>query len=597
MNKIGVIISRVSSGATVLYSSEAAKEWEQEALDTRNCLKCIPTDDIPMVELENTFFDFVTYGTNVAFINLNKYISGRGEDLLSAMIVVPGYVDITGNELQNVIVKTKEIISEAQINNCKLSELFCVDYAAKDVCGVSQPSADMYSDSCYAFRYYGEGQKYSLEDILGNLFQPYYSSYKAVFLIDHESLILPNEDVENITKEDLIKAVVLQYPEHLPNAIEIWVNEHRFTNSLSFVKGETVHIEIRKKGFEPEYRTMDLEDDITPIDIDNIDWKKILRRQWFHVQDKETKKKLPSAKVFINEKEVNDFNKFTESELKSAKIKVLCDDYKETSFKPINLIDLNSLGLSIEKVPKTLEYSIKKGSELKNQDKLKIRIENTKFCETESPLKGYKCVGHGELEYISHKKHKPLEWAVLVITLLFALNGLLALFNRHYAINAKSDASNFSDTVAENDATRSDTTKTDTIDVQKNMIKYLQTHNTWKRNEMEKVDPSFVKLYDYVNNRDYNNIKEYWDSLLKKGKDISYWEQLMIALKKTRPSKTKYSNDGSITISSYIKKILSDSYEEESELPKNPPKVSNPKGPQTGRKHTLSDNISEFSGD
>ena len=46
MNKIGIIVSRVSSGAEILFSSEAAKQWQNEALDTRNYLKCIDIEKI-----------------------------------------------------------------------------------------------------------------------------------------------------------------------------------------------------------------------------------------------------------------------------------------------------------------------------------------------------------------------------------------------------------------------------------------------------------------------------------------------------------------------------------------------------------------------
>ena len=77
MNKIGIIVSRVSSGAEILFSSEAAKQWQNEALDTRNYLKCIDIEKISEDKFDSTFFDFVTFGKDVAFICTNKYISGR----------------------------------------------------------------------------------------------------------------------------------------------------------------------------------------------------------------------------------------------------------------------------------------------------------------------------------------------------------------------------------------------------------------------------------------------------------------------------------------------------------------------------------------
>ncbi len=58
MNKIGIIVSRVSSGAEILFSSEAAKQWQNEALDTRNYLKCIDIEKISEDKFDSIFFRF-----------------------------------------------------------------------------------------------------------------------------------------------------------------------------------------------------------------------------------------------------------------------------------------------------------------------------------------------------------------------------------------------------------------------------------------------------------------------------------------------------------------------------------------------------------
>lgn len=55
MNKIGIIVSRVSSGAEILFSSEAAKQWQNEALDTRNYLKCIDIEKISEDKFDSIF--------------------------------------------------------------------------------------------------------------------------------------------------------------------------------------------------------------------------------------------------------------------------------------------------------------------------------------------------------------------------------------------------------------------------------------------------------------------------------------------------------------------------------------------------------------
>ena len=229
MNKIGIIVSRVSSGAEILFSSEAAKQWQNEALDTRNYLKCIDIEKISEDKFDSIFFDFVTFGKDVAFICTNKYISGRDSDLISAMIVVPGFVDINGKELADILRETKDILQETKRDDQRLEQICSIDYGSKQVQNHSVPSIDPNSEGQYAYRYYGSGTPFSLTEILGSIFQNYYCNYKAVLLIDAESGISPKEGLKDLTESDFKNSCILEYPKSVSSDITMKVNGKLFT--------------------------------------------------------------------------------------------------------------------------------------------------------------------------------------------------------------------------------------------------------------------------------------------------------------------------------------------------------------------------------
>lgn len=495
--KIELIVSRVSSGAQVLFCSEPASKWEQEALDTRNYLKCINIDSIPNDKLNTTFFDFICLGKNVAFICLNKYISGRESDLISAMIIVPGDVDIPGNKLVDLINSTKEELSATKRDDGKLKELYAHNYEKKEKPNLSLPSVQ---DGRYGYRYYGRGTSYSLSEIVGNLFQSYYSKFKAVFLIDKESDVATVDGVKNLTNSEFQESVILQYPSDAKRlGYELSINEEPFEEDYISEKGTTVMVTIKRHGFESVQFSLELRTTIA-LDLSEIEWEIKPLKSWFRIFESgdPNERELAGAIVYINEKVVDNRAKFKESDLMHAEINASCPDFDDRKLQDINIVQYvttnRKVGIALRRQPKTLTYLITdvNGCNVE-EEKIKFCFENTNHNPEESPLKYYEIIGESPKDtyYLKCRRFKKYEKVLIVVLFLFAAYGVYSgISNIVECFNQERSQVDTSE-VDENGVSKVKK------DVLADVIDYLDNHEKWERSEMEEY--SLLKgLFDNI---------------------------------------------------------------------------------------------------
>ena len=570
MNKIGIIVSRVSSGAEILFSSEAAKQWQNEALDTRNYLKCIDIKKISEDKFDSTFFDFVTFGKDVAFICTNKYISGRDSDLISAMIVVPGFVDINGKKLADILRETKDILQETKRDDQKLEQICSIDYGPKLVQNHSVPSIDPNSEGQYAYRYYGSGTPFSLPEILGSIFQNYYCNYKAVLLIDAESGISPKEGLKNLTDSDLKNFCILEYPKSVSSDITMKVNGELFTQSLLFDEGQQITLDISKKGCWPIQKEIIFDQSVKTINLANLEWEVKVNLRWFKVYDKadpDTQIPSSSVKITINDKEVDRdrdrYNRFNIHELTSAIIVVDVMGFEEARFK-LNLLEAKQLPilLPLKKLPEKYNYLISEGCKVPNET-ISFSFEATHYNENKSPLAGYK------IDHFSNSKNayilvkKGYGWKKLTIGLvvfLFACIGIMSscawlyhrIFQKERSTKTESEILCERTDVVDQEEHSDNPERNDEAILQKN-IEYLQTHTKWNITEMENISNDLKDLYNDVNHKKFSKIKSTWKEMLSNAGDSNY-KLLQLAESKSEDGQGQYSTDGTITIDDYINK-------------------------------------------
>ena len=532
MNRIGIIVSRVSSGAEILFSSETAKKWQNEALDTRNYLKCIDVEKILEDKFDSTFLDFVTFGSDVAFICTNKYISGRDSDLISAMIVVPGSVDITGKELMDILHTTKEILLKTRRDDQKLKEICSVDYGVKHVLNHSVPSIAPNSDGQYAYRYYGSNTPFSLSEILGSIFQKYYCDYKAVFLMDAESRISPKEGLIDLTRSDLKNSCVLEYPTSVPSDIRIEVNGRPFTQRQLFDEGQEVTLKFSRKDCRSIKKKVKLTQSINAINLADLNWYFKVDLSWFKVYDEakpNTEISYSSIRITINDKEVggDKYDYFNTDDLTRAKIVIKVQGFKKVSFERDLLNSSRPIPVSLTEQSSIVRRKVDDSSK---RDDVLVLV----------------------------KKHEWNKIIIGLVVLLFACIGLISSGVRvhQWIFQEKETKGHPTDSVGTNTTSTHGVDDTiegmeDLTDAERN---YLDTVVVWKKEEMADISKRLEELYDDVNFGRFTQIRNKWKQILSSVNNEVYNELVNIADCRQDDRDNPYSpdSDGTINVKRYV---------------------------------------------
>ena len=483
------------------------------------------------------------------------------------MIVVPGFVDIIGKELADILRKTKDILQETKRDDQKLEQICSFDYGSKQVQNHSVPSIDPNSEGQYAYRYYGSGTPYSLPEILGSIFQKYYCNYKAVLLIDAESGISPKEGLKDLTESDFKNSCILEYPTSVPSDIAMKVNGKLFTQSLLFDEGQQIILDISREGCWPIKEKIILDQPVKTISLANLEWDVKVDLTWFQVCDKAAPNaKIPSSsvKITINDKEVDreGYNRFNIHELTSAIIVVDVTGFEEARFKPLNLLKVKRpITLPLKKLPKKYNYLIFEGCKVPNEA-ISFSFEATHYNENKSPIAGYK------IDHFSNSKKAFIlvkngyGWKKIAIGLvvsLFACIGIISscswlyheIFPKESSTKTESEVLSEETNVVYQEE-RSDTPeRNDKAILQKN-IEYLQTHSIWKIAEMKNISNDLEDLYNDVNQKNFLNIKGKWKEMLSNVGNSSCNKLLELAKSKSKNGVGTYSTDGTIILDNYI---------------------------------------------
>lgn len=557
-NKLGLKIVQVSQGYKDLFEINDDKVWTKNVRDIRNDLKNIDNLDGSSAVLMLTSID------SGHILTIALIIEGRTTDFISAWIYIPASIDITGKELVEIVDAVKKEILLNELNDEKLSQLFSKEYK-------SAPAAKITSKSTrekFAFRYYGQGAKYTLCELLNDIYQPYYRNYKSIFLLDKSSNLKFNQG-DNLTDEKVSPMVYVKSPNHV-NSFTPYFNGQPFERPMFAVEGDMIQIEWRRNEYESISTDTTVRKDISFSYPTPDQYIKILPYNYITVLDEENQD-INEYELFVAKRKIN---KNTNIRINEANIKNISVEIRAEGFEPeTNQYDLTK-SVQIKLIKKTYKYDLRIPTitTINNERFLTITIS----CHRElkkSPIKGYdtknSSITPNSTNYL---KFKPFTRKFWIISLIYSIIVLLLGIWGGYALNdfigSKVDNQEVSKLPKENADLKSRTkehekhnyTYTPKGETDNNeaysieaVISYLDSNNKWNRTEMEK----FVEiqgLWDALNHYNLNKILQYEKNL----KDSKTFKELVNAIKTNEKHFSgTYCNesDTNITIDKYINKL------------------------------------------
>lgn len=607
--KIGLIIGVISAGERKVYLSESAKKWERYYMDPRSYLKKVTNND------NSTFVDFICYGDDVALYYINKSIDGRPGDAVFGMITIPSNISISGEKLEDIINQTREELAKTEYDSSKLDELYSTPY---DIRAEIKSCTNSIENERFAVQKYGQNTDFHLYELLDkNLFSTCYNSFKAVFLINEDDKIIPNEDVEEINQELIDSFSVLKYPKGYEH--ELLIKNTPFTSDYQTKYGSVIEVDVRRKGYISERISVIIDSQTVNIEkqLRQIQWEILVKKTWFKFIDAETNDRITNFSIKINDIEILENTPISESTLRNAKVYVKAPGYNDFNFSYMEAARAwQTKGFDItlcklKRAPKTYEYYI-----IDNEYNIHFNIEGAHFDARKSPLSMYevskiKSTKEGEEIYLiksSRFKKKEICIAIGVVFILFSLGVLCGykindnknpkiveneinkavsdavenvvsyiadkrfneLAKKYQILNNNSDYNSFVNEYRKlinkgtdngNDNNNNSGDKSSTQDSSPTLsIATLLDKSTWQENEFSQVN--YSHLYNALNNYQYAEIIQIYEELINSGigkQEGSTYQSWNKVVKTCRDNPTQlngpYSRTGQINLSNWINKV------------------------------------------
>lgn len=527
MNKLGFAIKFASQGAGNAIECNKG-QWTNKVVDIREYLKLFNglqgTDNI---------VTFMSFDEGGCFLTQLRAISGRVGDFLSGWIYIPNTIEASGEEIMSAYNYVRNILSQSNLSDLKddIESFFSKEYSSKEVATQYVASRGQ----LYGVRFLGH---YTLKEIVGeHRYQPYYSNYKAVFLLNKEDKVtITKESVSNfrnLTDKDIVETSILVPPTNaslqaLGRGTKIHAADGSdFNQPLLVNVGSKATLVLSRIGFENIKFEVNVTSERQVVDLTNVNktWMKKISASMFTVRNSKQEKIETGVRISVNDTDIT-FQEIlvSEEDCRQALVKVSASGY-ETSEQKQNLLNGNCEIVLNRKV-KSFQATV----ELANGTSAEMTIKSEDLPSTnESPLKGY------DYDQDSHGNSilKMNSWFVWEQRLWGFLGGLgvLALIVLSLMIGTWIDNGYpmpwDEKKVQPTEATTTGGTKEQEPQVKEvndsasatdantleAAVKYLDEKTVWTKSAMDKY-PDLIGLYEDMNNFNLSRLLNEWSTKL-----------------------------------------------------------------------------------
>ena len=590
--KLGIIIKITSLGGENEHSSfNKNSEWSKYASNARAYIE----DSLEGFDGSSKATIFIKLIKNIGYIiclvKARPEGSGRPNDHTAAWIHIPAVVDISGEEIIQILEHVKNAISAPRkIDTELLDNVFNKPYPIKDIQASTLTQLSSKDEGEIVVRFYGEGTSYELNNLLGNnIAQIEYNGCKALFLIDNTSGITPVANKAKIITAPIRKICKIHPPLKNDKDFIPYINFDKggklFSKPIEIPEGLTFNIIWKKIGYQDVVKpyTVSFDDNNKPpsgVDLAENDYNLLIKRSIFRILDNKNRQ-VDECLISIEGKPLNQ----KETPLpalwfeKEVEVKVEKQGYKSYSDK-INIKEQNFHIIKLDNIIYTYEFKIPahndEGERLDEEAKILITTkENLK----ESPIKGYKLnnqiflydnkVYRGDLKYDINKEKK--------LKRKYFIRGLITSFLTFYLImlsivilkekdNYKAQFA-WPPFVKEKHEELIYTVENDSVKQHTLAIKYLDENIKWEKDSLDKYCNG---LYHDIIELNFVKLEDEWNSKLSKSSKFQEIVTVTTAAKSSEWDLSENSNKddfivnvSTINIEKYIKWIKDNTREKD----------------------------------
>ena len=540
-NILGLSIDRASQGLTNLITINGDKSWTTHVRDIRKELENVENLDGSSAALMLTCID------TGHLLTLGSWIEGRGGDYISAWIYVPASINIMGKDLVNVIEIVKQEILADRRDDDRLREVFAKTYALAEAKKITVQSRG----EKYAYRCYGSRAKYTLAELLSEMFQPCYKDYKRVVLIDNATShkCVAGDD---LSSQKVLPMIVISAP-GVVDEFEPYIDSHIFDKPICAIEDDDLEVRWKRSGYLPIKKPFKVVKGVKcPVPTRN-EYKVIVKYDSIHVLDKSTNNKLTDYKLTINQSlvEAGKIVAISVDVISKSNVEISADGYDV--YKEV--LDLRKDHNTVYLQKKRQVYMFFMESKRGDNDNICIEYQTEDELES-SPIRGYVLKSKPLTpKHINKLLYRPYS-LIMKLTLGFVMLLMLGLgftggwfLNNWFSGKYESPQTTETSTITKNDDTEDEQETKNWVGI----ITHLDSHNVWCRSEMEAFGAA--DLWDYLNNYQFEEVLKYEDQLAASER----CKQLLEEIKRVKDSQKsgEYCRDGDdeITVETYLDKL------------------------------------------
>ncbi len=530
-NKLGLKIVRINQGYTDLFEINGDLVWTKNVWDIRKDL-----ENIDNLDGSSAVLMLTSVGTG-HILTVASLIEGRITDCISAWIYVPASINIAGKELVEIVDAVKKEILANERNDERLTQLLSKTYESAPASRITTKSN---GEKC-AFRYYGQGAKYTLSELLKDMCQSYYKSYKSVFLLDNSSKLKCLQG-DNLSDQKVYSMVVVKSPGNIDSFVP-YIGERPFVGQIYAIEGGTIDIEWRRDGYMPIHTKSTIAPGAKYSVPTPNQYVRVLNYNYIKVVD-EWSQRVTDYDLYVAKQRIskNEDIRISEATLNNVWVEIHAEGFEPISGH-LNLTQPVQLKL----VKETYAYEFL--LPLKNEEGYyPIKISGNRKMKN-SPVKGYVTengyVTRNDKNYLRFKPFTRKFWITcLICSIIVLLLGICGGYALNDFIGGKADNQEVGKLTKENDdlksrikelekrnynyAPKGSESNSDEKLVDA-AISYIDHNNVWNRTEMEKHEP-LKGLWDAMNERRFDDILAYENVLGKS----AIFKELVAAITKNR---------------------------------------------------------------
>lgn len=545
MNKLGFAIKLASNGVSMPIVCNK-DQWTNKVVDIRDFLKLF--NGLAYIEQGHQVSTgnsttFISFDEEGCFLVLFKALSGRIGDFLSGWIYIPNTIEATGDDIINAYDYVRNILSQSNLNDSieKIKEFFSKEYPKQEYAAQYVPS----SGDEFGVRFLDV--YYSMKEILdADRYQPYYSNFKAIFLLDKSGEVkIAKEQVarfKDLTKITIEKTCIFKAPS--PEEVSllgrgtkiVFSTKQEFNSPVLTKKGDRIQLFALRDGFEPVVLppiTIQEDGQKCFIDPRTVKWKKRINPSMFTVYNR-NHEKIENVRISINGTDITMGQEvfLYEEDCRQATVKYSAPDYEPFEHKR-NLLLNEFCEITLNRKVKSYQTTIELANGKHAEMTLESKYLSSKY---DSPLKGYEF----EEEYHGGKVLRMSSWFVWKQRLwgFFAALAVVMLIIAYAAFDAWLDTHHFKfglppweenrpaqqytsggsietdDNIQNQTGNQVESEQDDTADFTLDAaIKYLDTNYTWSKTGLGKY-PDLQGLYEDMNAFKLSRLVNDWQSKL-----------------------------------------------------------------------------------